>query len=104
MAFYLVRAHPKRDRIGELQTRLENREIEDMRPFGKALTRALENVRFKTETREALWEEDYCRPTLAQERAALLDDYLQNLEIERVYENMGWEQIDSPPSLWTEIT
>jgi hypothetical protein len=61
MAFYPVRAHPKRDRVGELQTRLENREIEDMRPLRKALIQALENVRFKTETKEALWEEEgYC--------------------------------------------
>jgi hypothetical protein len=48
-----------------------------------------------------VWEEeDYCRPPLAQERAAVLDMYFTNLSTERVKEGKGWEQIESLPRLW----
>jgi hypothetical protein len=34
----------------------------------------------------------------------VLDDYFDEIAVERVYENQGWEQIDELPSLWTELT
>ena len=105
MAYYLVKARPDAERMGELYERLEHAELERMQPFGDALTEALENARFNPETGEALWEEeDYCRPPLRQERNAVLDDYFDEIAVERVYGNQGWEQIDELPSLWTELT
>jgi hypothetical protein len=105
MKFYLVRARANIERIEELRERLENGEFEGMRPFGRALTTALENAHFDSETDEALWEEeDYCRPPLRQERNAVLNNYFDSITVERVYRNQGWEQIDELPSLWTELT
>ena len=45
-------------------------------------------------------EEDYCRPPLAQERAAVLDIYFIGLSVEPVNEGQGWEKINSLPLLW----
>ena len=105
MAYYLVKARPDAERMGKQHERLEHTEFEGMQPFGHALTEALENARFNPETGEALWEkEDYCRPPLRQERNAVLDNYFDEIAVERVYENQGWEQIDEHASLRTELT
>ena len=101
----LVKARPDAKRMGELHERLEHAEFEAMQPFGHALTEALENARFNPKTGEVLREEeDYCRPPLRQERNAVLDDYFDEIAVERVYENQGWEQIDEHASLWIELT
>jgi hypothetical protein len=56
----------------------------------------------------AIWEEeDYCVPPLAQERGAVLDTYFQDLNVEPVDQNKGWERINSLPRLWqnnSEVT
>jgi hypothetical protein len=49
----------------------------------------------------AVWEEeDYCSPPLAQERAAILDTYFKELDVERVEKNEGWKKIASLPKMW----
>jgi len=101
MAFYVVRARPKPDLIGALRARLEKGEFKVMRPFGRSLTRSLEDARWDAQAGEAVWEEeDYCSPPLAMERAAVLDEYFHDLRVERVHEGQGWKRLQDLPSLW----
>lgn len=100
MAYYLVQAQPVEELLTELRQRLDSGEIRVMRPFGQALQYSLENARVK-EDGLAVWEEeDYCVPPLAQERAAILDTYFRELNVERVEKGKGWEQLESLPNLW----
>ena len=100
MAYYLVQAQPVEELLTELRQRLDSGEIRVMRPFGQALQYSLENARVK-EGGLAVWEEEeYCVPPLAQERAAILDTYFRDLNVDRVEKGKGWEQIESLPNLW----
>jgi hypothetical protein len=48
----------------------------------------------------AVWEEeDYCSPPLAQERAAVLDKYFDEIKVEQVNAGEGWKQIQTLPKL-----
>lgn len=104
MAYYLVKAKYNPDLLSELRKRLDSGEIRVMRPFGQALQYGLDNARLHPqEEGAAVWEEeDYCRPPLAQERAAVLDTYFTDLSVERVQEGKGWEKIESLPKLWKD--
>lgn len=100
MAYYLVQAKPVDELMNELRQRLDNGEINVMRPFGRALQFSLDNARMQ-ENGVAIWEEeDYCVPPLAQERAAILDTYFKDLQVERVELNQGWKKIESLPKMW----
>lgn len=100
MAYYLVQAQPIRELLGELRQRLDSGEISIMRPFGRALQYSLDHARVQADGL-AIWEEeDYCSPPLAQERAAILDTYFGELQVDRVEKNKGWEKIESLPTLW----
>ena len=100
MAYYLVRAKPRTGLLGELEGRLARGEFMSMRPFGAALSHALRNARSQNDG-SAVWEEeDYCRPPLAEERAAVLDHYFEDLKVEPVNENAGWKTIDRLPRLF----
>lgn len=106
MAYRFVRAEPKRDRMAELRARLDSGEIEQLEPFGRAMTKALDNARFDPDTGEAVWvEEDYCTPPLAMERAEVLDDYFESLTVvdENVDEAAGWQRIEDFPRLWEQV-
>jgi hypothetical protein len=101
MAYYLVKARFHEDLLAELRSRLDTGEIQQMRPFGSALQYSLENARID-QPGWAIWEEeDYCRPPLAQERAAVLDTYFTDLITERVEKGEGWAQIEPQPMLWS---
>ena len=103
MAYYLVHARLKPELEEELRTRLAHGEFEPLRPFGPTLSRSLREARRDPATGAAVWEEeDYCRPPLAQEREAVLDRYFDDLRVERVGENEGWERITGLSSLWGE--
>ena len=102
MAYYLVQAKPVETLQAELRLRLDSGEISVMRPFGRALQHSLDNARVQ-ENGVAIWEEeDYCVPPLAQERAAILDTYFTDLNVERVDQDKGWERIKSLPKMWHE--
>src|SRR3954453_13241428 len=73
MAYYLVRAKPKPERLAELHSRIEENAFVDLRPFGKALTYSLIEARTQPDGTAVWEEEDYCSPPLSQERAAVLD-------------------------------
>lgn len=106
MPHRFVRAQPNRHRISELRDRLDEGEIEQFEPFGRAMEKGLKNARFDPETGEAVWiEEDYCSPPLAMERAEVLDEYFAEITIvaEDVDETAGWERIDDLPGLWEQV-
>jgi hypothetical protein len=101
MAHYLVRAKPKAERLRELSRQLQRKAFVGLRPFGKALTHSLENARSESDGR-AIWEEeDYCSPPLAEERAAVLDLYFDEITVEPVNAGEGWKQIQTLPKLNT---
>ncbi|NJN79694.1 MAG: hypothetical protein HC797_04025 [Anaerolineales bacterium] len=94
MAYYLVKAKYHENLLNELRQRLDSGEIQKMKPFGQALQYGLDNARLDpNDSSKAIWEEeDYCHPPLAQERAAVLDTYFTDLEVEVVQEGDGWEK------------
>ena len=101
MAHYLVRARPKPERLRELSQQLQRKAFVGLRPFGKALTHSLENARSESDG-TAIWEEeDYCSPPLAEERAAVLDLYFDEITVEPVNDGQGWYQIQTLPKLNT---
>ncbi len=100
MAFYLVTAKPIQSKLGDLRKWLDSGKIRAMRPFGQALQMGLDNARWKTDD-VAIWEEeDYCVPPLAQERAAVLDEYFTNLEVQHVSKGEGWKKIEPLKIIW----
>jgi hypothetical protein len=102
MAFYLVRAQPRAAKLRELEGRLRARAFVGLEPFGRALTKGLRNAR--VEGAGAVWEEeDYCSPPLAEERAAVLDGYFDQLTVEPVTEGDGWRRIAALPRLFPEL-
>jgi hypothetical protein len=99
MAHYIVQARPKPDRLRELNRKLRENAFIDLRPFGKALTQSLCGARIQADGL-AIWEEeDYCSPPLAQERAAVLDTYFDEITVEQVNAGEGWKQIEGLPKL-----
>ena len=103
MAYYLVTAKPKPDRLGDLLGNLRKKAYASMRPFGKSLTYSLENARLH-EDGYAIWEEeDYCSPPLAEERAAALDEFFDELNVMPVQEGTGWGKIKKLPPLFPEL-
>lgn len=101
MARYLVKARPKKEKLEELRKRVDAGEISRMQPFGRALDYSLRNARVRKYDGLALWEEeDYCSPPLAQEREAVLDNYFDGIETERVEQGQAWKQISELPPLW----
>jgi len=103
MAHYLVTAKPKSERIESLLKNLRQKKYVAMRPFGKTMTHSLENARLR-EDGYAIWEEeDYCSPPLAQERAAALDEFFDELNVKLVQEGEGWKAIEELPRLFPEL-
>ncbi len=101
LARYLVKARPKKEKLEELRKRVDAGEISRMQPFGRALDYSLRNARVRKYDGLALWEEeDYCSPPLAQEREAVLDNYFDGIETERVEQGQAWKQISELPPLW----
>jgi hypothetical protein len=105
MAFYLVRAKPRKELLESLHEELSSGKISRTRPFGQALQYSLENARVDTQNTDfALWiEEDYCSPPLAMERESVLDRYFNDITVERVEsEEEAWNRINSKPRLWSK--
>lgn len=100
MAYYLVRAKPKADPLAELGEELGRQAFLDLRPFGQALSYGLNNARWERPGL-AIWEEeDYCSPPLAMERAAVLDRYFDEITVERVQRDEGWQRIQHLPQIF----
>ena len=103
MAHYLVEAAAKEERLPELAERLQRDEFLSMRPFGVSVTFSLRGARRRPDGGVVWEEEDYCSPPLAQERAAVLDEYFQDLRVTSVQKNEGWDQISDLPPLFPEL-
>ena len=103
MAYYLVSARPLPNRLDELETKLTQRAFIDLEPFGRALTGSLESARRRPDGSVVWEEEDYCRPPLAQERAAVLDRYFEDLSVQRIERGSGWELISDLPPLFPAL-
>src|SRR5262245_61475545 len=103
MAFYLVTATPHEALLEDLEARLARDEFVPLRPFGTALSQSLRNARRRPEGGAVWEEEDYCRPPLAEERAAVLDHYFDGIEVKAVQRGAGWEQIDDLPLLFPKL-
>ena len=101
MAYYLVRAQVRADLRDELATKVAERAFIELRPFGPAVTMGLEGARVQPDGRVVWEEEDYCSPPLAMERAAVLDRYFTNIEVETVRADEGWARIADLPRLFT---
>lgn len=100
MAHYLVTARPHRERLDELQRQLEDDAFSGLRPFGATVTESLRGARWKS-SESAVWEEeDYCSPPLALERAAVLDQYFDGIEVEAVARGEGWARIEALPRMF----
>lgn len=99
MAHYLVRARPKTDRLPRLASLLAGNAFINLRPFGPALTHSLANARLDRDGLAVWEEEDYCSPPLAEERAAVLDEFFDQIEVERVQPGQGWDCISGLPLL-----
>src|SRR5262245_62187949 len=94
MAFYLVSAVPRQELMEDLSARLQRDEFTGLRPFGQTLSRSLKAARQRP-AGAAIWGEgDYCRPPLAEERAAVLDRYFSDLRVEPVSEAEGWKRME----------
>lgn len=103
MAYYLVRARPDWDKLEDLHARLDSGEVGAMRPFGGSLSKGLLGARIESEN-VAIWEEeDYCTPPLNMERQAVLDDYFEDITVETVGRDEGWERIKDLPSMWRDV-
>ena len=103
MAYYLVRARPKQERMEELGRLLAEKAFIGLRPFGQALSAGLTGARVGAEGL-ALWEEeDYCSPPLAMERAAVLDSYFDDIQVEAVKAGQGWKRIRELPRLFSTL-
>jgi hypothetical protein len=103
MAYYLVTAHPLADRMDDLVTKLGQHAFVELRPFGQALTASLEGARCLPDGTAVWEEEDYCRPPLAEERAAVLDQYFEGVSVEPVERGRGWQRIEGLPPLFPEL-
>ena len=104
MAHYLVTAKPKPDLMEELVGNLRKDAYSSMRPFGKALTHSLRHVRVREDGYATWEEEDYCSPPLAEERAAALDEFFEELSVTPVQAGAGWQQINQLRPLFPELT
>ena len=104
MAYYLVVAKPKQDRLPDLLKNLQQKMYAPMRPFGRSLTYSLEHARLRDDGYAVWEEEDYCSPPLAQERAAALDEFFDELSVTPVELGAGWAEIEDLPPLFPELT
>jgi hypothetical protein len=103
MAYYLVTAAPRAQLLDELRSKLDRDEFLPLRPFGRALSFSLRRAR-RLPNGQATWEEeDYCQPPLAEERAAVLDHYFDDLSVQPVVEGTGWALIEPLPAMFPSL-
>ena len=64
---------------------------------------SLEDARLRDDGYAVWEEEDYCSPPLAQERAAALDEFFDDLEVTVVERGEGWAEIEELPRLFPQL-
>jgi hypothetical protein len=103
MAHYLVTAKANSDLVEQLLGNLRNDAYVSMWPFGKAVTYSLRNARLREDGYATWEEEDYCSPPLAEERAAALDEFFEDLSVAPVRAGSGWQEINHLRPLFPEL-
>ena len=103
MTYYLVRARPKAELLPALEEELRAGAYRELEPFGRALSAGLRDARLAPDGSACWEEEDYCRPPLAQERAAVLDRHFADITVETVERGAGWRQIAALPRLFPAL-
>jgi hypothetical protein len=103
MAYYLARARPRTAKLPELKERLRAQAFIGRQLFGRALTKGLRAARVEADGGAVRGEEDYCSPPLAEERAAVLDDYFDDIRVEAVRPEEGWRRIEDLPGLFPDL-
>lgn len=103
MAHYLVTASPRQQLLDELQEKLARDEFLPLQPFGRALSYSLRRARRLPDGRMTWEEEDYCRPPLAEERAAVLDRYFDDLSVQPLVEGTGWALVEPLPAMFPSL-
>ena len=103
MAYYLVHARPRAELLPALEDGLRTGIYRELEPFGRALSASLRDARLAPDGRACWEEEDYCRPPLAQERAAVLDRHFADITVEAVEQGAGWRQIAGLPRLFPAL-
>jgi hypothetical protein len=103
MAYYLVRAKAKPERLAELEKLLSQKAFERLRPFGESLSDGLCGARIAADGLAVWEEEDYCSPPLAMEREAVLDVYFDDIQVEAVKGGEGWSRIRKLPRLFPSL-
>ncbi len=103
MAYYLVRAKAKPERLTELENLLAQKAFEGLQPFGKSLSAGLCGARLAVDGLAVWEEEDYCSPPLAMEREAMLDTYFDDIQVEAVKVSEGWKRIRDLPRLFPAL-
>src|SRR5262245_26893999 len=103
MGHYLVSAVPRCGRMGDLEARLSADAFVPLLPFGQALSLSLRNARRRLDG-VVIWEEEgSSRPPLSDERAAVLDRYFDELQVEQVERGEGWQRIAGLPELFPAL-
>ena len=103
MAYYLVRAKPKPEGLAELEKLLAEKAFIGLRPFGQALSEGLCGARVGPDGLAVWEEEDYCSPPLAMERAAVLNTYFDDIQVEAVKLGEAWNGIRELPRLFPAL-
>jgi hypothetical protein len=103
VAHYVVTARLKQAQRDDLTLRLKRGEFRALRPFGTELSACLSAARLLVDGRVVWEEEDYCRPPLAEERKAVLDDYFDAIDVEPVERGAGWQRIGGLPRLFPKL-
>jgi hypothetical protein len=100
MAYYLVTARIKLDKLDELEKKLIDGLFDGLKEFGGALTYSLKHAVMRDDL-TAIWEEEsYGKPPLHEERSAVLDTYFTILEMSNTLRGIGWEKIREFPRLF----
>jgi hypothetical protein len=103
MAWFLVNALPKGDRLRELESVLREESLHSIQPEGHELQRSLSHARL--DGQGGIWWEQqcYCSPPLTSDRLTVLDRYFTLLDIQEVPQGEGWHRIDEMPFLFPAL-
>lgn len=104
MAYYLISARVKPNRIERLRKALADGSIASRGDSGPALAKALVQARIRPNN-TAVWEqEDRFLPPLMQERREILEEFFDDVKFTEVQEGSGWERIARLPRLFYSLS
>ena len=103
MAWFLVNAPLRPERLPELEDMLRRHAFHSIQPQGNEIQRSLSHARLDAQGR-VWWEEQcFCSPPLTTERKLAFDRYFSGVEIDKVQQGEGWHTIDEMPFLFPQL-